>query len=618
MINSTSNSERVRWVDDEDGSDDAAAGVEKTIQALESHGERIDQQDRWRKFARAISNQEIEFDDTMGTVNSVTMDPFAVAWNGMYAADRALRAKIQRAKPRIQILTSDGSRKQRKQSKKLNQWIDGWFYQTDVGAQISKAHTDALRFDCGFVEIETDEGSASIGARHVRPWDVWVDHVDGVDGTPKIVYMRRWMTGQEVVDKYDLDSEHKLADAGRVPVYTAWVRATGDSEGRKIVTCRGENLSDECWEEQWIPLIPFRYETRPQSYWGQPPAEIIAPIQAEISRTLATIQSVHKKTIKPRTYLRNGTTLVQPLTNEDGPTYQVQGDFPKHETPQGLPPESYNWLNANWSKLFEVLGLNEQSAAGRKPVGITSAVGQREYNDTADGLFVLPAQEFEQGFVECAKVAIALAKKLYANPDPEKRRDVEIKAPGTSLLTKIKWSDVDLGEDWEMRPWPTSGLPKTPAALKDYVSDIFKDGFISKTTALSLFQFPDVEHSVNLELAGIEEVQDQIDRILDDGELTLPDEFTDLQSAVTLGKAELRKARNEPDINPKNIEKLKRWVREAMRLASPPAPPAAPQAAAPALPMTPAEASPLTLGAPGVQTPDVMQLATPGPVTPTL
>lgn len=562
----------------EAAADDIGKRAESFVDECNKAPDRMEQKTRWASVALALWNlSDIDFDELNNMPPCVSMNEAAVSWNLLGAAFGALRARLQGNKPRIQNTVEGGSRKLRKQAKDLNEWLDGFFYQESVSKEVASAHDDALWADNGFVRVEPIE--SEIKTRRIRPWNVFVNGVEARDGRPKSLATRERLTGDEVCERYKLSANHSLRTKGRVWLVEAW--HLNGKKGRYVASCCGVVLKDEVYEEDTFPVVAIRYIVRGDSYWGQSPMEVIYPTQKEINRQLDVIQQTQRLTVKPRVFIKTGTKLSQPISNEVGSTYTYSDAMPVFNTPDGLPAESYNWLSQLWQKGLEQLRLNEQSVMGSRPAGVNSGEALRTYNNLESAGLKVHAQEFEQAFVDVAKKAIDAAKKLY---NSGKGTDLIMAAPGTSTLRKIKWSDVDMKENSPlMRPWPVSELGATPAARKETVTDYYQAQFISKTTALALLQLPgDMESAMALELSAMNEALDQVDRILDGGEMTMPDEFSDAELCVQVGINALRVARNDTDVSPACIANLKRWIREAKSfIPAEPAPAAAPGATNP-------------------------------------
>lgn len=238
---------------------EAGKAAEAFWASCNSAPDRREQLTRWSAFSRSISNQDLSFEELSQLPPTTTLDGQTCSWNLLGSATGALRNKLQRNKPRIQILTADGSRKLRKQAKKLNAFLDGFFASKKVAPEMGRAHMDALYFDNGFVRVGPDGDEVCV--KRVRPWDVGVDPVEARSGKVRNLAQRTQLSGADVCDLFKLGKKHALYDKVRVELVEAWHL---DEDGRYVASCCGEALADDKYAEDVFPLVALRYLERPQ------------------------------------------------------------------------------------------------------------------------------------------------------------------------------------------------------------------------------------------------------------------------------------------------------------------------------------------------------------------
>ena len=227
----------------------------------------------------------------------------------------------------------------------------------------------------------------------------------------------------------------------------------------------------------------------------------------------------------------------------------------------------------------------------------------REFNDIESERFAVIGQRWEQFFIDIAAQAVDQATDLYT-----KENDLEVKVPGKSFIEKIKWSEVSLPADaYIMRCFPSSILPTTPAGRLQVVQELIQGGFLSKEEGLALLDFPDLERQLNLSNAAIDDVMEQLEKIVEDKKYDTPEMYQNLQLAVKLGQSAYLKAR--ADNQPQDVQELlRRYIDDAQAMindqAAEQAPPAAPPGAAPMLAQP--EAPPVSELLPMGQNPQIM------------
>lgn len=215
--------------------------------------------------------------------------------------------------------------------------------------------------------------------------------------------------------------------------------------------------------------------------------------------------------------------------------------------------------------------------------------------------------------MELSRVAIALITKQY----PKLKEGYKVKLPSRRRAIEIDWKEVDLAEDsYVMQIFPTSSLPQTPAARKQFVTELEAKGMISKPVAKRLLGFPDIDAEMDLGNAAIDDVDATISAILDDEKpvLRAPEPFQNLELLLERTLANYLFARHFEDIEPERLEMLRtlaEMTSNMLMMAQPqPAPmgppgmpPGAPPAGPPGLPAGAPPIGNLNIAAPQVNMP---------------
>lgn len=207
-----------------------------------------------------------------------------------------------------------------------------------------------------------------------------------------------------------------------------------------------------------------------------------------------------------------------------------------------LPDAVYKHLWDLFQKAFEIAGVSLLDATGAKPAGLNAAVALQEYRDIGTERFVLPGQDYEQLYVDVDRLVIRTGKEMY---DGGKGSDVKVRAMGTKFLETIPWSKVDIDENsYELKPWPTSIMPASPAGRLQRVQDLYQAGLIpDRETALSLLDAPDLEGTLSLQLSAIDDVKRILELITDEGEYEPPEPFINLELGARMAQATFLKMR---------------------------------------------------------------------------
>jgi hypothetical protein len=219
-------------------------------------------------------------------------------------------------------------------------------------------------------------------------------------------------------------------------------------------------------------------------------------------------------------------------------------------------------------------------------------VALREYHDIESERFVRSGQRFEQFHLDVAKLMIALARDLY-----EHGTDLEVRAEANKSVELIRWSDVNLEQDsYVMKAWPTSILPSTPAGRLQRVQELYQSDLINDQTpkgvwARSMLDFPDLESTMSLQNAALDDAQRTVDLITEEGEYHAPEVYQDLALTAQLAQSAYLRGRSQ-GLAPGRLELLRRLIDECHDLQKEAATDTSTTAPPPAVPAPPAEMAP--------------------------
>lgn len=543
-----------------------------------------------------------------------------LTWNVVQMCIDTAAAKISKNRPRVLFLTSGGDWSLQRRAKGLTKFIDGLFDASGIYQEGQRAFVDACVFDAGVLKVWHE--NAEIKVERVLPGEILVNDTEAIYGRPRSMFQRKYAHRDALIDVYGnrktedgrriieaiksadgVDPSNNYGASEMVPVYEGWHLPNMDGDGGlNAVVIQGAVLARKSWRRAYFPFPMFRWSNRLVGVWGQGLAEQLVGIQLEITKLLRTIQRAQHLQSVPRTFLEKGSEVTKShLNNEVGAIISYVGTRPTSEVWQAMSAEVYQHLERLYAKAMETARMSALSVSGQKPPGLDAAVALREFHDIENEGFVVVAQRYEQMYLDAARMMIDIARDIYQ--DSSKR----IKAPGTKLLEQIAWKDVNLKEDqYTMRAFPVSLLPTTPAGRLQKVQELMQGGLLDRDMAMSLLDFPDVEQTMNLQTAAIDDLKRALEGITERGEYDTPEPAQNLALGVRMFQSALLRGRAE-GMPEKNQELLLRWMSEAKRVmdnVNPPPAPAAPAApgADPAAAVDPmaaqAEAAAPPLGAP--------------------
>lgn len=538
----------------------------------------------------------------------------ALSFNVVASVVNTVQAKIAKNRPLPKFVTNGGDWSQMRKAKKFSKFIEGEFDRCGIWELAPQLVLHACVFGQGVVKASED--GESINVELEFPWRVLVDEQESQYGMKyvrsyyqrkpidRIVLAEMFPKHREFIlheasndsdDVQEWDAESDVT-ADQIIVTECWHLKSGKKtkDGRRAVVIRGKTLLEEPYDKPRAPFFWLHRNDVLMGVHGIGFAEQLVGIQREINFVAKRIQEAHYRMGGSHWAVENSTKVKAEMLNNGHATvlrYTGAAPVPAHVPP--FHPQTYQYLDGLIPKAYEMTGVSQLSASGRKPAGLDSGAALREYNDTESEGFVVFAKKFENFFKELAGGLVDLLRDLVeANPD------YEVNVPGRRNRRGLKFAEVALEPDsYVIECFPTSMLTHTPAGRLAQVESLIKGGLISDTKeARRLLAFPDLEASNSRADASHELVESMIDAMLDDGVYESPEPYLDLVDALyTVQQAYLEaradKAPEEAlDMLRDFLEATKDLLDKQMAEQAPP-----PDAAmgAPAGPPMPAEGAPL-------------------------
>lgn len=517
--------------------------------------------------------------------------------NVVKAVIDAVVAAISTVRPRPMFLTKRGDATLIKKAKNLNKFSLGQFHhvgQYELGQDIFR---DAAIFGTGIEKIVERDGD--LCAERVFPNELVVDDIEARYGKPRQLFQHKevsrdlaaglWPEFESEIRDAALVRDHNgsyLAHDGivdPVSIIEAWhlpSRPDAD-DGRHVICTDNAVLLDEPCE--FFPFTFFRWATRPLGFFGVGLAEELTNIQVEMNQLLKKIQE-SMNLASSQIWAQKGSVNKAYFSNQNWAVREYTGQPPTFLPVQAISPEYYTWVDRLWARAFEIAGVSQLTATGRKPAGLNSGAALREYQDVQSQRFQHVQQRWEYFHLDVARIMIRLARQIDEAGDG----GYQIVARSDKGLEDMSFKDVSLEDDkYQMQVFPTSLLPQTPAGKLQTIQELGQISPEMQQLMLSQLDFPDVEQAVSLITAPLDMVDTLIDRFLSHEPLSEayrpPEPFMDLGLALQRMQQALLRA--DMDGYPEErLELLRQFMSEAHALLQPPAPPPTMQPGAPAAP----------------------------------
>jgi hypothetical protein len=524
------------------------------INHLEKHGNL--QKNRFLSYARLYSGRDLaglyphNYSKTSSETPLISGDSKAkIRLNVIAAVIDTLAAKVSKNKPKVVLLPSGGDWELQRKAKKLEKFISGLFYGSDVYNEAQKAFIDAAVF--GIFVLHPFEREGNICVERVLPSELYVDDEDAMYGKPRQMHRTKYVSRDVVIELFP---EHKdkikvapkedeaigagyITDrsvADHVKVVESWhlPSSANSTDGRHVISLQNVTLLDEEYNKEDFPFVIFRYKESLMGFWGTGVCEELIGIQVEINRLLYRIQQQFHRLSNPMIFVPTGSVISKAhLSNDIGIMVPFSGPIPPQiKVHQTVHPEIIMHLDKLYMRAFEIIGISALSATSRKPEGLNSGRAIMEYNDIETERFAIQSQRYENVFIEIAKKFICLARDLYRETEGF---DLKVTVDGREFIETIDWADVDMPDDkFILKVGAASILPETKAGRAQVVTEWLQIGAITPEEWRDLLDIPDLEEHTEMKRAPKDYIKQSINNMIDTMIPVEPEPFDDIIFAL--------------------------------------------------------------------------------------
>jgi len=510
-----------------------------------------------------------------------------LSYNIVQSCIDTVTSMLVQNKPKPMFLTSAGDSKLQQKAKKLDAFCYGLFYQNNIYVKSRKAFRDACVFGEGIIHVYAENGV--IKYERVLPYEILVDYLESHYGpeATKSLHRIKNIDRTELAEMFPEKKKEISQMAGTnlfisaanrsvsdtVTVVESWRLPSGDSPGRHCIVTADTVLFEEDYEQDFFPFAIMRYSTRLYGFYGQGMAEQLVPLQVEINRTLISIQRSLYLGGTHKIFVKNGSKVIKShFDNMIGTILEYSGDTrPEYIVPQLVQPEIYSHLQNMIGMGYQLPGVSQMNAVGVKTPGVDSGRALRTEQSIQTQRHTSMQQEYEQFFVELAKITVAVARKEYENGV-----DLEVNVPGKRFIEKIKWKEVSLEDDeFSLQIYPVSKLPNDPEGRLQTIQEMMQAGLIDSQVGRRLLDYPDLDAEENLANASQDYLHKILDEIADHGKYTAPQSDDNLAVAKKLVLEYIAQAKlnNLPE---EKLDLLRLFNKQIDALMLPPQPMAPP------------------------------------------
>jgi len=468
-------------------------------------------------------------------------------FNLVQSVTDTLVSRISQSRPQPVFLTDASDYKQRNLAKKLNNFIQGEFFQTKAYDLAGIILRDALVIGTGCLHVfETPEHK--VGMERVIQTELLVDPNEAMYGDPRQLY-RLKLVDRDVLmanfpkakDKLEIaaqgypdnSSNSSKSVSDLVMVVEGWHLPSGPDarDGRHTLAVSSGSLIDEEYTKEKFPFVFLHYSPRLLGFWSQGVAEQLMGTQMELNSILYTISQAIKLVGVPRIFQEEGSKIsAASHNNQIGTIVKYRGIKPEYVVAPCNAPELYAERDKLIAYGYQQSGVSALQASSQKPQGLDSGEAIRTYDDISTDRFASLSRRYDNFFIELAYLVIDLARDIsieqgsYTTVYPNKNGTKEVDLPHADLLE----------DTFVIQCFTQSSLPKDPAGRLAKITEMTQAGMITIQEGRRLLDYPDLEQIEKLANAGEERIFQILDDIIETGKYTAPDPFMDLAKATEL------------------------------------------------------------------------------------
>lgn len=473
-------------------------------------------------------------------------------FNLIQACTDTLVSRLTQNEPAPKFLTDGADYKQRHLAQELNKFILGEFYQTNAYQKGGKILRDCIAMGTGVLKVyRGDDDKVCID--RVMATDLFVDDNDSLNGEPgqlvqlKLVDRDKLMANnpksKAVIAMTPKSYPDNAPDSGRttadqIMVIEGWKLASGPDPkqpgyipGRHTIATVNGVIFDEVYEKDKFPFVFMNYSDPFLGFWGQGLATQLFGTQLSINRIMYTITRAISLVGVPRVFIEQSSKVVKAHNNNEiGVIVTYSGTKPSYEIAPCNAPELYTERDKLIEYGFRQCGVSNMQATGQKPSGLDSGEAIRSYDDINSDRFAELSKKYENMYIDLAYLVVDTAMDIAK--DIGKYQTVYPNKDGTKEIDLPKMKILD--NPFVIQCFTESSLPRTPAGRIATVTEMVQAGMLTVKEGRRLMKAPDLEENEKLDNSSEERIFQILDKIVEEGEYTMPDPFIDFELATIL------------------------------------------------------------------------------------
>ena len=463
--------------------------------------------------------------------------------NVIKSAIDSIVSKISTAHCRPFVNTVKGSFKTIQICKQLQIFFDYFFEEKNIPSKIVSALLNACVFDKGHIYI--DETSGDILS--VVPWNVYTRQSEGDD--PKSCYIEFPNKSVDSLDEVTfgllMDDEKKTLYVNVGYFYDAKTRTKAILVNRSIRKIFEIEFSE-------IPLVTIHYTNPIFGNGCLSVADMLRGIQKEIDELMKRISDASILNPALTFFVSNASSIkVGQLNNKVGNIVQYNapvGERPVETASNPFIADQYITLLDNlMEKAYNMVGISQLSAQGKKPAGLDSGVALATQADIESDRFQVLLDQYIRMFTDTAKKIIKVFEKTKDVVEPSR------------YALRITWGEVSKEYDkMRIQFSCADSLSKDPSEKLKQLQTLAQAGIIPATQIASLLELPDINRGYSVANNAFNATMTLIDSCIYEDNFEIPDyiPFQMIKEQIVNMQLSLKAAEGGTDSNEKDIQKL--------------------------------------------------------------
>lgn len=494
-----------------------------------------------------ISDIRAKIPYTVGYIDDVYSDETEVPkLNVIKSAIDAVVSKISTAHCRPFVNAVKGSFKTIQLCKQLQIFLDFYFDEKKVSQSIVEALRDACIFDTGYIYFNEKTGDVL----NIQPWNVYTRQTEKENF--KSVYIEFPNTSLDLLNDDDFDLLTKEENKG-LYITLGYFYDCNTKTKATLINRQIRKIDEVAFD--CIPVIPIYYTLPAVGNSTLSITDMLKGIQVEIDNLMKTFAEASILNPAQTFFVSNSSGIkVGQLNNKVGNIVQfnsANGAVPVQIATNNFISSQYmEAIDSLIEKAYNLVGISQLSAQGKKPTGLDSGVALATQADIESDRFQVLLDQYIRTFTETAKLMIRMFQQ-----------DKEIIEPNRYSLN-LKWSDLSKEYDkMRIQFSAADSLSKDPSEKLKQLQTLAQAGIIPATQIASLLELPDIQRGYNVANNAYNAAMTLIDACIYDDKYEIPDyvPYQMLKEQIINMELNLRAAAGSSGSNDKDIEKLQHY-----------------------------------------------------------